>query len=342
MTAHDVGADLSKLLMGFRVSQAIHVAATLGLADLLAPSPRTSSELADATNTHPLALYRLMRALASTGIFRECDHRRFELTRLGALLRSDVAGTYAPMAQLVGRPIYWEAWGDLLHAVRSGETAFNHVHGVDVWEYRASHPQEGEVFDCAMAALTDRFAAVVAEACNFDRFVNVVDIGGGDGTFLAKILTAHPSVYATLLDQPHVIARAAASFESLGLSGRCRAVGGDFFVSVPNGGDVYLMKSILHDWDDTASINILRVCREAMKPTSRLLVVEHVIGPPNTGAEGKFADLHMLALTGGRERTRDEFAALFDQSGIRLASVTPTTTPLFVIEGVPEETACAS
>jgi len=336
MTTHDVGGDLSKLLMGFRVSQAIHVAATLGLADLLAPGPKTSDELAEATNTHLLALYRLMRALASAGIFRECDHRRFELTPVGELLRSDVAGTHAPIAQLIGRPIYWQAWGDLLHAVRSGETAFNHVHGVDVWEYRASHAQEGEAFDRAMAAHTDRFAAVVAEACDFDRFASVVDVGGGDGTFLAKILTAHPRVRATLLDQPHVIARAAASFEPLGLSSRCRAVGGDFFVSVPEGGDAYLMKSILHDWDDPASIDILRICRKAMKPTSRLLVVEHVIGPPNTGPEGKFADLHMLVLTGGRERTRDEFDALFDQSGFRLVTVTPTSTPLSVIECVPE------
>jgi O-methyltransferase domain/Dimerisation domain len=336
MRTQDVSADLSRLLMGFRVSQAIHVAATLGLADLLASGPKSSGELAEATGTHPLALYRLMRALASAGIFREDDHRRFELTPVGELLRSHVAGTHAPMAQLLGRPIYWQAWGDLLHAVRSGETAFNHVHGVDVWEYRASHAQEGEVFDCAMAALTDRFAAAVAEVCDFDRFINVVDIGGGHGTFLAKILTAHPSVHATLLDQPHVIARAAASFESLGLSARCRAVGGDFFVSVPEDGDAYLLKSILHDWDDKASIDILRVCREAMKPTSRLLVVEHVIGPPNTGPEGKFADLHMLVLTGGRERTRDEFAALLDQSGFRLVSVTPTSTPLSVIEGVPE------
>jgi len=336
MTTHDVGADLSKLLMGFRVSQAIHVAATLGLADLLASGPRTSDELAEVTDTHSLALYRLMRALSSAGILRERDHRRFELTPVGELLRSDVSGTHAPMAQLVGRPSYWQAWGDLLHAVRSGETAFNHVHGADVWEYRANHAEEGEVFDRAMAAHTDRFAAAVAEVCDFDRFVNVVDVGGGDGTFLAKILTAHPRVHATLLDQPHVIARTAASFESLGLSSRCRAVGGDFFVSVPEDGDAYLMKSILHDWDDTASIDILRICRKAMKPTSRLLVVEHIIGPPNAASEGKFVDLNMLVVTGGRERTRDEFAALFDRSGFRLVSVTPTSTPLSVIEGVPE------
>jgi len=336
MTTPDVSADLSKLLMGFRVSQAIHVAATLGLADLLVSGPKTSGELAQATDTHPLALYRLMRALASAGIFREDDHHGFGLTSVGELLRSDVAGTHAPMAQLVGRPSYWQAWGDLLHGVRSGETAFNHVHGADVWQYRASHTQEGEVFDRAMAAHTDRFAAAIAEVCDFGRFVNVVDVGGGDGTFLARILTANARVHATLLDQPHVIARAAASFESLGLSSRCRAVGGDFFVSIPQHGDAYLMKWILHDWDDKAAIDILRICREAMKPTSRLLVIERVIGPPNAGREGKFADLHMLVLTGGRERAREEFAALFGQSGFRLASVTPTATPLSVIEGVLE------
>ena len=177
MTTHDVDADLSKLLMGFRVSQAIHVAATLGLADLLAPGARASDELAAATNTHPLALYRLMRALASAGIFREDDHRRFELTPVGELLRSHVAGTQAPMAQMVGRPSYWQAWGDLLHGVRSGETAFDHVHGTDVWAYRASHAQEGEIFDRAMAAHTDRFASAVAEVCDFDRFPSVVDVG---------------------------------------------------------------------------------------------------------------------------------------------------------------------
>jgi hypothetical protein len=179
-------------------------------------------------------------------------------------------------------------------------------------------------------------AAAVAAVCDFDRFASVVDVGGGDGTFLARIVTAHPRIHATLLDQPHVIARAAASFESLGLSSRCRAVGGNFFVSVPEGGDAYLLKSILHDWDDKASADILRICRQAMKPTSRLLVVEHVIGPPNTGPEGKFADLHMLVINGGRERTRDEFAALFDQAGFHLVSVTPTATPLSVIEGLPE------
>jgi hypothetical protein len=335
MTTHDASADLSKLLMGFRVSQAIHVAATLGLADLLASGPKTSGELAEATDTHPLTLYRLMRGLSSAGIFCEHEHRRFELTPVGGLLRSDVAGTHAPMAQLVGRPELLAGVGRLL-AVRTGNTAFDHVHGRGVWEHRAQHPAEGKVFDRAMAAYTEQLAEAALAACDFSRFAHVVDVGGGDGTFLAKILAAHSRTHGTLLDQPQTIARAQSSLVSLGLSTRCQAVGGNFFVSVPEGGDAYLLKWILHDWDDTASVDILRSCRRAMKPDGALIVFERLIGPPNTASEGKFADLNMLVMNGGRERTRDEFAALFGQSGFRLISMTPTATSLCVIEGVPE------
>jgi hypothetical protein len=336
MTPHDVGADLRKLMQGFQVSQAIHVAATLGLADHLASGARTSDELAAATGTHPPALYRLMRALASAGIFREHDQRRFELTPVGELLRGDVAGTEAPMAQLFGRPSYWRAWGDLLHAVRTGNTAFDHVHGCGVWEHRAQHSVEGEVFDRAMAARTEQIAEVALAACDFSRFAHVVDVGGGDGTLLANILAAHPQTRGTLFDQPQTIARARSSLASLGLSTRCQAVGGSFFADVPEDGDAYVLKWILHDWDDRAAADILRACRRAMKADGALIVFERLVGPPNTGSEGKFADLNMLVMNGGRERTRDEFAALFGQSGFRLVSVTPTSTPLCVIEGVLE------
>jgi hypothetical protein len=172
--------------------------------------------------------------------------------------------------------------------------------------------------------------------CDFSRFAHIVDVGGGDGTFLANILTAHSRTRATLFDQPQTIARAQSSLASLGLSTRCQTIGGDFFVSVPEGGDAYLLKWILHDWDDTASVDILRACRRAMKPDGALIVFERLIGPPNTASEGKFADLNMLVINGGRERTRDEFAALFGQAGFRLISMTPTPTALCVIEGVPE------
>jgi hypothetical protein len=241
------------------------------------------------------------------------------------------------MAELVGRPYFRQAWDDLIGTVRTGMTAFDHVHGRDVWEYRAERPDEERIFNRTMGTATERFAEAVLDVCDFSRFHHIVDIGGGDGIFLAKLLAAHPSIRGTLFDQPQVISRGAASADSAAPSGRYHSIGGDFFVRVPEQADAYLLKWILHDWDDTASIDILRTCRRAMHPASRLLVVEHVIGPPNTSREGKFMDLSMMVLTGGRERTRDEFSALFAEAGFRLLSVTPTATPLSIIEGAPEQ-----
>jgi hypothetical protein len=337
VSAPEARADLLHLINGFQASQAIHVAATLGLADLLGSGAKTSSEIATCTKTHPDALYRLMRALAAIGVFHEDEQHRFALTAIGEFLRSDVSGTHAPMADLIGRPYFRQAWGDLIYTVRTGATAFNHVHGKGVWEYRSERPDEGQIFDRTMAAATERFAEAVLDVCDFSRFHHIVDVGGGDGMFLAKVLTAHSHIRGTLFDQPRVITRAAASIESVGLSGRCDVLGGNFFVGLPGGADADLLKWILHDWDDAASVDLLRSCRGAMNPASRLIVVEHVIGPPNTSREGNFMDLSMMVLTGGRERTRDEFVALFADAGFRLLSVTPTATPLSVIEGSPEQ-----
>jgi SAM-dependent methyltransferase len=337
MSTHRDRADLLRLINGFQASQAIHVAASLGLADLLGSGPKAAADLAAATKAHPAALYRLMRALASIGLFQEDDDRRFALTPVGEFLRTDVAGTHAPMAQLIGRSNHWAAWGALLSAVRSGVIAFDHVHGSGVWEYRAQHPEETRIFDRAMASGAERFAEAVLDVCDFSRFHSVVDVGGGDGMFLAKILAAHPSLHGTVFDQPHVAVKAAISLEALGLSGRCEAIAGDFFVGVPEGGDVYLLKWILHDWDDAAAIDILRSCRRVMKPSARLLAVEHVIGLPNASPDGKFMDLAMMVVTGGRERTEAEFAALLAEAGFQLISVTPTTTPLSIMEGALKE-----
>jgi hypothetical protein len=336
MTAREARADLLRMILGFQVSQAIHVAATLGLADHLACGPRSNAELAAATKTHPLSLYRLMRVLASVGVFHQDEEGRFVLTAVGEFLRGDVAGTHAPMAAMIGRPNFWQAWGDLLYAVRTGATAFDHVHGRNVWAYRAERPDEARVFDRAMASATERFAEAVFDVCDFSRFDSVVDVGGGDGTLLVKILAAHPGIRGCLFDQPHIVVRAAASIEAARLAGRCRTVGGDFFVGVPAGSDAYLLKWILHDWDDTASIDILRSCRRAMNAGSRLIVVEHMIGPHETFVHDTLMDVNMMVMTGGKVRSREEFAALFAEAGFRLVSVTPTATPLSVIEGAPK------
>jgi SAM-dependent methyltransferase len=329
-------ASLMELILGFQVSHAIHVAATLGVADLLASGPMTSAALATATQTHPQALYRLLRALAAVGVLNEDAERGFALTPVGAHLRSDIAGSCAPMAELMGLRSFWAAWGDLAYAVRTGNTAFDHVHGRGVWEYRAQHPEEAELFDRAMAARSEQSIDAVLAAGDFGRFAHVVDVGGGDGTLLARILAANPHARGTLFDQPPTAARAGPLLASLGLAERCRAVGGNFFVAVPDGGDAYVLKNILHDWDDTAAGGILASCRRAMRPGARLIVLEHVVGPPNAAARGKLLDLHMLVMNGGRERSRDEFAALLHQAGFRLA-VTPTSAPLSVIEGMAED-----
>lgn len=336
MTTDDARGSLLHLINGFQASQAIHVAAVLGLADLLGAGDRTADDLAAATQTHPASLYRLMRALASIGVFREGEGKRFGLTAVGKHLRSDIAGTQAPMAIMVGQSNHWRAWADLLFAVRTGSTAFDHVHGNGVWEHRQSHPEEARNFDRAMAAGTERFAETLLGLYDFSRYHHVVDIGGGDGMLLSKILAAHPSLRGTLFDLPHVNAKAAESLGALGLSGRCRTIGGDFFAGVPEGGDVYLLKWILHDWNDAASIDILRSCRRAMQSGAKLLVVEHIIGAPNTTPKATFMDINMMVMTGGRERTRDEFAALFAAAGLRLSLVTPTATSLCLIEGVLE------
>jgi SAM-dependent methyltransferase len=328
-------AALIRLINGFQISQAIHVAVTLRLADHLALGAKTAAELAALSDAHTGALHRLLRALASIGVFRESEHGRFELTAAGALLRNDIVGTQAPWAELIGQTHVWQAWGNLLHAVRTGSTAFDHVHGCSVWEYRASHPESNVVFDRAMASGTARYAEAVIGAYDFGRFRRIVDIGGGDGMFLQKILSAHPHVHGTLLDQPHVAARAKSRFAASKYASRFTAVGGDFFVSVPEGRDGYLLKWILHDWDDDACIRIMRSCRRAMKPDGRLLVVEHVVGPANNSPDIPFLDLMMLVMTEGHERTKEEFARLFAAASFELVSLDSTSTPLSVMEAAP-------
>jgi hypothetical protein len=327
--------DLMRLVNGYQVSQAIHVVATLGIADLLKDGPRTSDELATATGAHPRALYRVLRALAAAEVFHESGESRFSLTPMGECLRSDAADSVAPWAASMGRPYYWQAWGHLLHSVRTGENAFRHVHGTDVWEYRARHPEEGAIFDRAMTGLSRGIVDAVLAAYDFSSFRRVVDVGGGQGALLAGLLAAQPGMHGILFDQLHVVARAEQVMQEQGVGDRCEVVAGSFFEAVPAGGDAYILKAILHDWDDAASVVILKVCRRVTGPETKLLVLERVLGPPNEDADAKFSDLNMLVAPGGQERTRDEFAALFGAAGFRLTAVVSTGKRLSVLEGVP-------
>lgn len=335
MTPSNPSADLFRLINGFQVSQAVHVAAVLGIADLLSSGTRDVDGLAKATRTHAGSLYRLLRALSSGGVLREEEDRKFSLTPMGEYLRSDIPGSRASWAKLIGRENYWQAWGALSQSIRTGETAFDHVHGSSVWAYRSTRPEESDIFDHAMATITEQIASAAIEAFDFGRYHHLVDLGGGQGAFIGKVLATLPGAQGTLFDQPHVVAQADRTLDPLGVKSRCQVVGGDFFQSVPAGGNAYILKWILHDWDDAASLAILKSCRRAIREDGVLVVVEHVIGPANIAPDGKFMDLNMLVITGGIERTQDEFSALFESAGFRLTRVVPTKSPLSIVEGIP-------
>jgi hypothetical protein len=335
MAEQDPFSDLMRLVNGYQITQAIHIAARLGIADLIRDGVREVDALAAGTGTHSKSLYRVMRALSAVGVFNEAPERCFSLTPVGSCLCSDAPNPVGPWASFVGRPYVWQAWGDLLYSVQTGENAFRHVHGTDVWTYRAAHPKEGAVFDRAMTAISHSAARAVATSYDFTGFDCVADVGGGQGALLAEILVSHPELRGILFDQPHVVSRADDTLRSAGVADRCRIVTGSFFDSLPEGADAYVLKAIPHDWDDANAVSILRVCRRAAGSRGKLLIVERLIAPPNEGPETKFSDLNMLVSPGGQERTREQFAQLFAASGFRLSSVTPTGTRVHVIEGQP-------
>jgi hypothetical protein len=308
-----VTEELRRLVDGFQVSQAIHVVVTLGVPDLLRDGPRTSDELAEATGAHADALYRLLRALATVGVFREEEGRTFASTALGDGLRSDAAEPLAGWAAHVGLPYVWQAWAHLLHGVLTGENAFRHVHGVDIWEYRTAHPEVSAAFDRAMTDLSRSINRALLEAFDFARFETIVDVGGGRGALLAAILAAHPRVRGILFDQPHVVS-------GVELGPRGDVAGGSFFESVPEGGDAYLLKSVIHDWQDAEAAAILDRCRRAAREGAALLVVERPLRGPNEGRDAKFLDLVMLVAAGGRERTVEEYARLFGDAGFEFVA----------------------
>ena len=333
----NAGAEVRRLVTGFRVSQAIHVAVVLGISDLLVDGPLGVAELADRTGSHERSLYRLLRALATAGVYEELDGQRFGSTPLGDELRTDAAESAAGQAAFVGRPSYWQAWSSLLHSVRTGENAFRAVHGQDVWTYRAEHPDDGAIFDDAMTSMSRFIAGAMLDAYDFGRFRSVVDVGGGRGGLLAAILRRWPELQGVLFDQPHVVALAPSLLDSAGVADRCRIVTGSFFDEVPSGGDAYVLKNIVHDWPDPEAIAILRNCRKALAPDATLLLVERVISGPNEGFDAAFSDLNMLVAPGGLERTRDEYAALLSAADLHLTRTVPTASDVTVIEAVPRQ-----
>lgn len=326
-------AVLMQMLTGYWVSQLIYVAAKLGIADLLKDKPMTSEELAAATNTDARTLYRVLRALASVGIFAEVENKRFTMTPLAATLESG-PGSMRGMVIHLGEPASWRAWGELLYSVQTGQTAFPHAHGMDIFDYYAQHPESAEPFNEAMTNFSQIAIPAIIKAYNFSAIGKLVDVGAGHGSLLTAILQAHPQMKGVAFDMAKAIEGAKPRIEAEGLTERCEVVAGDFFESVPDGGDAYIMKHIIHDWDDERSIKILKNCHRAMKDDGRLLLVEFVIERGNAPSLGKLMDINMLALPGGQERTEDEYRALFAAAGFKLTRIIPTASPISVIEGV--------
>ena len=330
-------ATLLHLMTGYRAMQALYVAARLGIADLLKDGARGSEELARATGADARALHRLLRALASLGVFGEDADGRFTPSELGALLRSDVPGSLRAAAIFFGDERNWHAWGKLERSVMSGEPVRG-PRGTQVFlEESARDPEGAALFNAAMTSLTSAFDAAVTAAYDFSRLGTLVDVGGGQGALISSILAANPALRGILFDIPPVIENARGRIAEAGLAGRCELVAGDFFASVPVGGDAYVLKWVIHDWDDERSVAILRNCHRAMARDGRLLLVERVVPEridQSADTQGiVLGDLNMLLWTGGRERTAAEYRALLASGGFTLARIVPTATQLSIIEG---------
>ncbi|HZI93877.1 MAG TPA: methyltransferase [Patescibacteria group bacterium] len=329
-------ARMLDLIIGYWVSQLVHVAAKLQLADLLKDGPKSCAELAARTGTEPHRLYRLLRALASVGVFAERKAGRFALTPLATTLRSDRPDSMRDFALMMVERYNWDPWSRLLDGVSGEEVPFHAVHGMNAFEYLAKHPDDGVIFGRSMTSLSRTENPAVEAAYDFSRLGTLVDVGGSHGHLLAAILQKNRRLRGILFDQPHVLeqAKRAPYVSGSAVKERIKMMPGDFFISVPEGADAYIMKYILHDWDDDACVTILKHCRQSMAIGGRVLVVDTVIPPGNRRHWGKLLDINMLVATGGRERTKEEFGAIFQAAGLKIRRIHPTACPLSIVEGV--------
>ncbi len=321
------------MITGYWISQSIYAAAKFSIADHLSDGPKSVEELAEATSTNADALYRLLRALASVGIFAEGESRQFSLTSLAEPLQSDVPGSKRALALMSGDEQF-HAWAEIEYSIQTGKVAFEKVYGKPIFDYLGDNPAKARIFDAAMVGIHGRESDAILDAYDFSEIGIVADIGGGNGSQITGILQRHTAMKGILFDMPHVIERAKNRIESAGLSDRCELVAGNFFDAVPEGADAYMMRHIIHDWDDEKSLTILRNCHQAMSPGSKLLVVESVIPPGNEPFGGKFLDLVMLLIPGGKERTEDEYRTLFGEAGFELTRVIPPSTEISIVEAV--------
>jgi hypothetical protein len=326
---HLFGLILSKV-----ITQCLAVVAKLDIADRLKEGERSISLLAAESNVHERALYRVMRVLASSGVFVETKPEHFALTPLAEPLRSDSPSTLKDFAIFFGHPVHNAAYANMMHSVRTGETAFDHTHGTELFDYFKTDADFFSIFNDAMTSNSHREARAIAAAYPFSRFGTLTDVGGGRGFLLSEVLKTAPNLKGILFDLPEVVADAKATFADANLGDRLSIEGGSFFESIPVRADAYMMKHIIHDWDDSRATTILRNCVESMNPDGRVLVIDYVIPENNEAHIGKLLDIEMLLLPGGLERTRTEFERLFTAAGLKLTNIIPTAAPICVVEGM--------
>jgi hypothetical protein len=319
---------LFQMAAGYWISQSVYVAAKLGLPDAMFRQPQSCQELAVATGAQPDSLARLLRVLCTLGLCREQDGN-FALTAQGRPLSSLAPGSLHAMVLTLGE-IHYQAWGDLLHSIKTGQPAFDNRFGSGLFQYLTQNAQAGLTFNEAMTDFSGLAAYAVALAYDFSTIRSIVDVGGGHGQFLRTILEMNPHIQGTVLDLPGVIQ--GASRHLAALDGRCQAVAGDFFASVPPDADTYVLKGVIHDWDDSKGVAILRNCRKAMKPNARLLIVETIVPETKEPSFSSLLDLNMLVMCGGRERTASQFKDLFARAELRMTRIVSTLSPLKVIE----------
>jgi hypothetical protein len=326
---------LFQMATGYWVSQAIYVAAKLGIADLLKDGPQSCVALATATGADAPSLFRLMRALSGVGVFSQLGRDRFALSRLAESLQAEVHGSLRAMVITLGE-IHYQACGNLLHSVQTGSPAFNHVFGASLFDYLRQNVDAADTFNQGMAHVSSMLAYAVLMAYDFAGISSIVDIGGGHGKLLEKILQFNPDIRGTVFDTASTIERAKKQLRNNAWGRRCSNVTGDFFTSVPQGADAYLLCGVIHDWDDSRAVTVLRNCRRAMTKNSRVLLVDIIVPDTASASFSKLLDLNMLVMNGGRERTKAEFCALLNAADYKLTRIIPTMAPQSVIEAAPK------
>ncbi|MEU8705610.1 methyltransferase [Streptomyces sp. NPDC048565] len=333
--AHGESGRVFQMITGYWATQVLCTAAELNIADHLRTGPATAADVARAESLDPSATFRFLRACVALDLATCRDGEHFAATPLLETLRTDRPDSLRDLALWGGMTSHWQPWGRLADAVRSGDAQAPAALGQGLFEYFTEQPQEGERFTAAMSAMTEGVADHLAEIIDVEGTETVVDVGGAAGAFVQSLLTRHRSLRGLCLDLPRVADAAEKSAARAGVSDRFGFVGGDFFAAVP-AGDVYLLKYVLHDWDDGSAVRILRNCRESLNPGGRVLVAELVVGTEDATGLPPLMDLNMLTLSnGGRERSRPEFEALFQEAGLQLKGVTPSASLVSVIEAVP-------